>query len=100
MQHAMDVNTAKNQLNSFHSAMTSNDSFMTTSEGLVATEEMDHVEDYPLLECTAPSEGQAPAALNARQSNVLHFVHEEEGIGRSWIAQEDDYSPLDCTAPL
>ena len=98
MQHAMDVNTAKNQLNSFHSAMTSNDSFMTTSEGLVATEEMD--QDYPLLECTAPSEGQAPPAVNARQSNVLHFVHEEEGIGRSWIAQEDDCSLLECTIPL
>ena len=73
---------------------------MTALEGLIATEEMGHVEDYPLLECTAPSEGQTLLVVNARQSNVLHFGHEEEGIGRSWIAQEDDYSLLKCTAPF
>ena len=61
---------------------------------------MDHVEDYPLLECPAPSAGQALPVMITGQSNVLHFGHEEEGIGRSWIAQEDDYSLLDCTAPL
>ena len=63
-------------------------------------ERMDHVEDYPLLEYTAPSEGQALPTMIAGQSNVLHFGYEEEGIGRSWIVQEDDYSLLDCTAPL
>ena len=63
-------------------------------------EEMDHVEDYPLLECIAPSKVQAVPAATARQSNILHFGHEEEGIGRSWIAQEDEHSLVDCTAPL
>ena len=61
---------------------------------------MDHVEYYPLLECTAPSEGQALPTVTAGQSNVMHFGHEEETIGRSWIAQEDDCSLLDCTTPL
>ena len=59
---------------------------MTTLEGLIAMEEMDCVEDYPLLDYTAPSEVQALPSMNARQSNVLHFGHEEEGIRRSWIA--------------
>ena len=54
---AMDINTAKNQRVSFESVVTSDDSFMTASEGLIAMEEMDHVEDYTLLECTAPLEG-------------------------------------------
>ena len=61
---------------------------------------MDHVEDYPLFECTAPLEGQALPTVSAGQSNVPHFGHEEWGIGRSWIAQEDDFSLLECTAPL
>ena len=38
--------------------------------------------------------------MNAGQSNVLHFGREEEGIGRSWHAQENDYSLLECIAPL
>ena len=50
----MDINTAKYQCESFESAGTSENSFMTASEGLIAMEEMDHVEDYPLLDCTAP----------------------------------------------
>ena len=32
--------------------------------------------------------------------NVLHFGHEEEGIGGYWNAQDNDYSLLECTAPL
>ena len=37
--------------------------------------------------------------MNAGQSAVLHFGHDEEGIGRSWNAMEDDYSLLEYTAP-
>ena len=59
-----------------------------------------YVEDYPVLECIAPLQGQALPTVNARQSNVLDFVLEEEGISRSVIAQEDDCPLLDCTAPL
>ena len=97
---AMDIDAAKNQCESFKSAVTSDDSLITTSEGLIAMEEMDHVEDYPLLECTAPSEGQTLPAVTAKQSNVLHFGHEEEGIGGCWISEENDYSLLDCITPL
>ena len=82
----MDINAAKNQRKSFKFAVTSDDSFVTASEGLIATQDMDHFEDYPLLECTAPSEGQALPIVNTGQSNVLHFGHEGEGVGRSWIA--------------
>ena len=96
----MDISAAKNDRQSFESAVTSEDSLMTTSEGLIVTEEMEHVEDYALLECTAPPEGQVLPTMNARQSNALHFGHEEEGIGRSCIAQEDDYSLLECNKPL
>ena len=56
---------------------------MTALEGLIVMEEMDNVEDYPLLECTAPSEGQALPTVNAEQSNFLHFRYKEEEIGRS-----------------
>ena len=38
--------------------------------------------------------------MTAVQSNVLHFGHEEEGVGRSWNAQENDFSLLECTGPL
>ena len=55
-------------------------------------EEMDDIEHYPLLGCIAPSEGQPLPVATARQSNILHFGHEEEGIGKAWIAQEDDFS--------
>ena len=62
--------------------------------------EMDNVEEYPLLECTAPSEGQALSTINVGESNVPHFGLEKEGIGKSRIAQKEDYSLLECTAPL
>ena len=96
----MEMNTAKNQRESFESAVTSGDSFVTASEGLIATEEMDNVEDYPLLECTAPLQGQVLHAVNAEQSTAQHFGLEEEGIGKSGIAEKEDYSLLECTAPL
>ena len=67
---------------------------MIVSEGLIATEEIGYVEDYPLLDCTASSEGQTLPVVNVGQFNVLHFGLEEEGIGRSGIAQERDYSLL------
>ena len=100
MRPAMDINAAKNQRESFESAVTSDDSFMIALEGLIMTEEMDDVEDYTLLECTATSDGQALPAVNAGQSNVLHFGIEKEWIGKSRIAQKEDYSLLECTAPL
>ena len=96
----MDINGAKNQRESFESAVTSDDSFVTALEGLIATEEMDNVEDCPLLECTAPLQGQALHAVNAEQSTTRHFGLEEEGIGKPGIAQKEDYSLLKCTAPL
>ena len=52
----MDINAAENRCESFQSVVTSDDLFLTALEGLIATEEMDHVEANPLLECTAPSE--------------------------------------------
>ena len=42
---------------------------------------------------------QALPTVNVEQSSVLHVGHEEEGIGRSWNAMEDDYSLLEYTAP-
>ena len=66
--------------------MTSDDSFVTASEGLIATEEMDNVEDYPLWECTALLQGQVLYAVNAKQSIAQHFGLKEEGIGKSGIA--------------
>ena len=86
MRTAMDMDAAKNQRESVESAATSDDSFVTASEGLIATKEIDYVEDHSLFECTAASEGQALPTVNAGQSNVLHFGLEEEGIGRSAIA--------------
>ena len=73
---------------------------MTALEGLIVTKEMDNIEDFPVLECTTPSKGQALLVVNAGQSNVLYFGLEEEEIGRSGIAQEEDYSLLECTAHL
>ena len=96
----MDINMAKNQHKSFESAVTLDDSFMAALEGLIAMEEMNQIEDYPVLECTVPSEGQALPTVNVGQSNILHFGYEQGGIGRSWIAQEDNFSLLECTAPL
>ena len=66
----MDINAAKDQRESFASVVTSDDSFITTSGTLIAMKEMDHVEDYPLLECNAPSKRQALPAVTAGQSNV------------------------------
>ena len=100
MQTTIDMNTVKNQRESFECAVTSDDSFITGSEGLITTEEMDNVEDYPLLKCTAPSDGQALPTVNVGQSNVLHFGIEKEGIGKPGIPQKEDYSLLECTAPL
>ena len=40
MQITMDINTGKNQRESFESTMTSDDSFMTVLEGLIAIEEI------------------------------------------------------------
>ena len=48
MQIATDMNTVKNQHESFEFVVTSNDSFMTASEGMIAIEEIDYVEGYPL----------------------------------------------------
>lgn len=53
----MDMNAAKNQPELFRFAVTSDDSFMAVLEGLIAMEEIDYVEDYPLLECAAPPVG-------------------------------------------
>ena len=83
----MEMNAKKNQRESIESLVASKNSFMTASEGLNAMEKIDYVKDYPLLECIAFSEGQALPAMNVGISNVLHFGLEEEGIGKSGIAQ-------------
>ena len=57
VQTTMNMNAEKNQCESFKSAVTLDDSFIIALEGLIMMEEMDNVEDYPWLECTAPSEG-------------------------------------------
>ena len=62
----MDINTTKNQRKSFEFAVTLDDSLMIALEGLIAMEAIDHVEDYLLLECTAPLQGQALPVVNAR----------------------------------
>ena len=79
----MDMNAEKNQLKSFEYVATSDASFITASEGLITMKEMDNIEDCPLLESTTPVEGQALPIVNVRQSNVLHFGLEKEGIGKS-----------------
>ena len=38
--------------------------------------------------------------MNVGQSIVLNFGLEKEGIGKSGIAHKEDYSLLECTAPL
>lgn len=48
----------KNQHKSFESVVTSDDSLITISEGLIVTEEIDYVEDYLLLESIVPLQGQ------------------------------------------
>ena len=67
---AIDINAAKDQCESFESAVTSDAWFITAWEGLIAMEAMDHVEDYPRLKCNAPSERQALPSVTAGQSNV------------------------------
>ena len=54
----MDINAAKDQRESFESAVTSDDSFVTASEGLIATEEMDNVEDYHCWSALHPYKGR------------------------------------------
>ena len=77
------MNAAKNQCESFKFVITSDNSFITALERLIAIEKMDNVEDYSLLECIAPLQEEALPTINAGQSTVLHIGHEEEGIGRS-----------------
>ena len=74
--------------------------FTLASEGMFAIKKIDHDEDYSLLECIATLHGQPLPTMNAGQSNVLGFGLKEEKIGRSGIAQEEDYSLLVCTTPL
>ena len=49
---------AKKQRESFESAVTSDDSFVTASEGLIAMEEMDNVEDYHCWSALHPYKGR------------------------------------------
>ena len=95
----MDINGAKNQRESFESAATSDDSFMTASEGLIVTEEMDDVADYPLLKCTAPSEGQALPAVNAGQSNFQRSGRSRRGISSAVSDEEAQLSPAVSSGP-
>ena len=90
----MDINGAKNQRESFESAVTSDDSFITASEGLIAMEEMDHVEDYPRLKCNAPSERQALPAVTAGQSNVQYSGCARRGIGSVVLDKVAHLSPV------
>ena len=61
----MNINVAKNHCESFESIVTLDDLLMTALEGLIVTEEMDYVEDYPLIKCNTPSKGQVLLAVNA-----------------------------------
>lgn len=70
---------------SFEFVVTSDDSFVTAWQGLTAMEEINCVEDYLLLECTAPSAAKALLAMSASQSNDQLFGLEVEGFGRSGI---------------
>ena len=99
MRPTMDINGAKNQRESFESAAPSDDSFMTASEGLIAKEEMDEVEDYPLLECTAPSEGQALPTVNAGQSNFQCSGRSRRGISSAVLDEEAQLSPAVSSGP-
>ena len=90
----MDMNAAKDQRESFESAVTSDDSFITASEGLIATEEMDHVEDYPRLKCNAASERQALPAVTAGQSNVQYSGCARRGIGSVVLDKVAHLSPV------
>ena len=72
---------------------------MTASEGLIATEAMDAVEDYPLLECTAPSKGQALPAVNAGQSNFQRSGRSRRGISSAVSDEETQLSPAVTSGP-
>ena len=95
----MDINGAKNQRETFESATTSDDSFITASEGLIAMEEMDDVEDYTLLECTAPSEGQALPAANAGQPNFQRSGRLRRGISSAVSDEDAQLSPAVSSGP-
>ena len=56
-------------------------------------------EDYSLLECTAPSQGQALHAVNAGQSNVQHTGHSIRGISSVVMDEETQLSPAVSTGP-
>ena len=43
-------------------------------------EEIDRIKEYPLLECTAPLEGQSLPPTNVVQSTSLHLDSKEEGL--------------------
>ena len=94
MRPAIDINTAKDQRESFEFAVTLDDSFITTSEGLIATEEMDHVEDYPQLECNARSEKQALPVVTVGQSNVWCSGCARRGIGSTVLDEVAHLSPV------
>ena len=74
--------------------MTSDDWFITALGALIAMEEMDHVEDYPLLECNAPSERQALPAVTAGQSNVQCSGCARRGIGSAVLDEVAHLSPV------
>lgn len=59
------MSAAKNQCESFEFAMPLNDLFMVASKGLIAAEENNYVENYPLLKCIASSKGHALLVVNA-----------------------------------
>ena len=91
---AMDMNIAKNQHESFKFAVTSDDSFIIASEGLIGMEEMNHVEYYSLLECNAPSERQALPLVTAGQSNFQCSGCARRGIGSAVLDEVAHISPV------
>ena len=80
--------------------MISDDSFITTMGALIAMEEMDHIEDCPLLECNAPSERQALPAMTIGQSNVQCNRCAGRGIGSAVLDEEEELCPIASTGPL
>ena len=94
MRPTIDINLAKHQRESFESTVTSDNSFITDSEGLIAMEEMCHVEDYPRLECNAPSERQALPAMTVGQSNVQCSGCARRGIGSAVLDEVAHLSPV------
>ena len=90
----MNINVAKDQREPFESAMTSDDSFITALGALIAMEEMDHVEDYLLLECNAPSERKALPAVTAGQSNVQCSGCARRGNGSTVLDEVGHLYPI------